>query len=172
MAARLTTRITHGDVRSPLGSLMVIATDRGVVRVAFEEDGHAAIDEVAERLEADLGGGSPLIAEARRELGEYFAGRLRRFTVPVDRVLMPDGFARRVLAATARIPYGRVATYGDVAARAGAPRAARAAGNALNANPVPIIVPCHRVVPASGGNGGYGGHAWRKDLLLDLEARA
>ncbi len=103
-----------------------------------------------------------------RELDAYFDRRLRTFTTPVDLPLV-GGFARRVLESTARIPYGAVATYGEIAKRAGSPRAGRAAGNALHRNPVPILIPCHRVVPAGGGLGGYGGCEERKAMLLALE---
>ena len=92
----------------------------------------------------------------RRQLDQYFEGRRRSFTVPVDLSLV-RGFTTKVLDVTARIPFGSVSTYGRVAAMAGSPRAARAAGNALHDNPVPIVVPCHRVIHADGGLGGYGG---------------
>jgi methylated-DNA-[protein]-cysteine S-methyltransferase len=105
----------------------------------------------------------------RRQLDTYFDGRTRAFRTRIDWSLIPDGFFRRVLEETARIPFGAVSTYGTVANLAGSPRAARAAGNALHENPVPIVVPCHRVVPASGGIGQYGGQEWRKAFLLRLE---
>jgi methylated-DNA-[protein]-cysteine S-methyltransferase len=105
----------------------------------------------------------------RRQLDDYFEGRRRGFRTSVDWALVPQGLFRRVLEETARIPFGSVSTYGDVAKRAGSPRAARAAGNALHDNPVPIVVPCHRVVPSSGGIGKYGGEEWRKAFLLKLE---
>ncbi len=104
----------------------------------------------------------------RRQLDEYFAGRGSGFDVAVDLGHL-SGFVRRALEATRRIPYGSTATYGDVASMAGSPRAARAAGNAMNRNPVAILIPCHRVVPAGGGLGGYGGHEDRKAFLLHLE---
>jgi methylated-DNA-[protein]-cysteine S-methyltransferase len=105
----------------------------------------------------------------RRELDAYFEGRRRTFRSAIDWSLASGRFSRRVLEETARIPFGSVSTYGDVAGRAGSPRAARAAGNALHDNPVPIVVPCHRVVPSSGGIGKYGGNEWRKAYLLRLE---
>ena len=105
---------------------------------------------------------------ARRELEDYFSGTLRAFDLPIDWTLV-HGFALGVLRATARVPFGHVATYGEMAASAGSPRAARAAGNALHINPIPIVVPCHRIVPASGGIGGYGGGEDRKKFLLELE---
>jgi methylated-DNA-[protein]-cysteine S-methyltransferase len=104
----------------------------------------------------------------RRELDAYFEGRLHRFETPVDWQLV-RGFASSVLRATAAVPYGQVTTYRDVATAAGSPRAYRAAGNALHVNPIPIVVPCHRVVPAGGRLGGYGGGVDRKAFLLELE---
>jgi methylated-DNA-[protein]-cysteine S-methyltransferase len=106
--------------------------------------------------------------EPRRELDEYFAGRRHRFEIPLDLRLMTD-FTRRVLTATAAIPYGSVSTYRDVAARAGSPRGFRAAGNALGSNPLPIVLPCHRVVHSGGGLGGYTGGLERKRTLLAIE---
>ncbi len=106
--------------------------------------------------------------EARRELDEYFAARRRAFDLAVDwRLVSP--FARRVLRATAQIPYGAVSDYGTISARAGSPRGARATGNALGANPIPIVVPCHRVLRHGGALGGYTGGTGRKRALLALE---
>ena len=107
--------------------------------------------------------------EPRRELDEYFAAAGARFEIPVDWQLT-HGFGRRVLEATARIPFGSVSTYKQVATEAGSPRGSRAAGNALGANPLPIIVPCHRVLHSSGGLGGYTGGLERKRLLLGIES--
>ena len=107
----------------------------------------------------------------RRELDEYFAGARRAFDLPIDWSLAP-GFGRRVLRATARIPYGERATYGEVATLAGSPGGARATGNALGANPIPIVVPCHRVVRSGGALGGYTGGIDRKLLLLGVEDAA
>jgi methylated-DNA-[protein]-cysteine S-methyltransferase len=105
---------------------------------------------------------------ARRQLDDYFEGRLRDFDLEIDWALVGD-FGRRVLGQTARIPYGDVATYGDIAREIGSPGAARATGNALGSNPMPIVVPCHRVVAAGGKMGGYTGGIERKQLLLTLE---
>ena len=156
---------------TPLGRLVVGATERGLALVDFADD------EAPETLVADLAdalGVRPVrdparTASVRRAIDDYLAGRSRAFDLPLDWTLAPEGFGRRVLRATARIPYGRVATYGEIAGRAGAPRGARAAGNALNRNPFLLVVPCHRVVPAGGGVGGYGGQEWRKEFLLRLE---
>jgi O-6-methylguanine DNA methyltransferase len=110
-----------------------------------------------------------LAIRAEREVGQYLAGRRRRFTVPVDLSGVP-AFQRRVLQALRRVPYGRTITYGQLAARAGRPRAARAVGQAMAHNPVPLIVPCHRVVASGGGLGGFGGGLALKRRLLALEA--
>jgi methylated-DNA-[protein]-cysteine S-methyltransferase len=104
----------------------------------------------------------------RRELEEYFAGRRQEFGVTVDWSLI-GRFGRRVLRVTSEIPYGGVLSYAEVAAEAGSPRGSRAAGNALGANPIPIVIPCHRVLRTGGALGGYGGGLDRKRWLLDLE---
>jgi methylated-DNA-[protein]-cysteine S-methyltransferase len=157
----------------PVGRVLLAATEIGLVRVAYLGAGGADPDAVLAGLAARI---SPrvLVApgrldEPRRELEDYFAGRRRAFAIPVDRRLMGD-FTRRVLAVTAAIPYGSTSTYAAVAARAGSPRGARAAGNALGANPVPIVVPCHRVLASGGGLGGYTGGLERKRILLALES--
>jgi methylated-DNA-[protein]-cysteine S-methyltransferase len=162
--------VGYAMLDSPVGPLLVASTRAGLVRVAFAEERE---DEVLEELASVL---SPRVLESssmtdpvRRQLDAYFDGRVRRFRAKVDWALIPQGFFRRVLEETARIPFGAVSTYGTVAKLAGSPRAARAAGNALHENPVPIVVPCHRVVPSSGGIGQYGGHEWRKRFLLELE---
>jgi methylated-DNA-[protein]-cysteine S-methyltransferase len=155
---------------SPIGTLLLMATPKGLVRIAFDyENRDEVLGEVATRV-------SPRILEAprrldpvRRELDRYFAGKLRDFDVPIDWSLSGD-FARKVLRRTARIPYGSVASYGDVAVGVGTPRGARAVGNALGSNPIPVVVPCHRVVRTGGAIGGYGGGLPRKRWLLTLEA--
>jgi methylated-DNA-[protein]-cysteine S-methyltransferase len=159
--------VAYADLDSPLGPLSVFVTARGLVRLAYGE-AHDELDDIAERL-------SPRIVEApeqtdavRRELEAYFAGARRGFDVPVDWSLV-RGFAGAVLQATARIPFGSVSSYRDVATDAGSPNAYRAAGNALGSNPVPIVVPCHRVLHAGGGLGGYTGGLERKRFLLHLE---
>ena len=161
--------VAHGSYDSPLGSLTVMVTPRGLVRLSYPGEGIAAqLDEVADRI-------SPRILEApertdlvRRQLDEYFEGTRRRFDVPIDWRLV-RGFAGSVLRATARIPFGSVSSYREVAAEAGSPNAYRAAGNALGSNPIPIVVPCHRVLHAGGGLGGYTGGIDRKRFLLRLE---
>jgi methylated-DNA-[protein]-cysteine S-methyltransferase len=161
--------IGYATVDSPFGTLTAAVTEEGLVRLAFPEE---PLDEVLDRLAAKL---SPRIVEAptrfeqvRRELDEYFSGARRDFDVPLDRVLM-SAFAQRVLAATSAIPYGSVSTYTEMATAAGSPRGSRAAGNALGSNPIPVIVPCHRVLRTGGNLGGYGGGLDRKRWLLELE---
>jgi methylated-DNA-[protein]-cysteine S-methyltransferase len=163
--------VAYATLDSPAGRLLLAATPRGVVTVAYADE-DAQLDQALERLAVAV---SPRILssprrldEPRRELDQYFAGDRRRFEVPVDWQLT-RGFGRRVLEATARIPFGSLSTYKQVAAEAGSPRGSRAAGNALGANPIPIIVPCHRVLHTSGGLGGYTGGLDRKRLLLAIE---
>ena len=164
--------LVYARVDSPFGPLVAAATPRGLARLAYEEF-NGGLDAILDRLATRL---SPRIVEAparmdplRRELDEYFAGRRRAFDVPVDLALVGGPFARRLLAACAAIPFGGVRTYREVAADAGNERAVRAAGNALSANPVPIVVPCHRVLRTGGGLGGYTGGLDKKERLLALE---
>lgn len=161
--------VAYGSLDSPLGKLIVAVTPRGVVRIAYEgEVEEGVLQELAEGVSPRVLRAPERTDTARRELEGYFAGTVRRFDLPIDWTLV-HGFAVGVLQATARVPFGHVATYGEMAASAGSPRAARAAGNALHINPIPIVVPCHRIVPASGGIGGYGGGEERKAFLLALE---
>jgi methylated-DNA-[protein]-cysteine S-methyltransferase len=161
--------VAYGTHDSPLGPLTVMVTPRGLVRLSYSGEGITAqLDEIADRV-------SPRILEApertdavRRQLDEYFAGRRHGFDVPIDWRLV-RGFAGEVLRATARIPFGSVSSYREVATEAGSPNAYRAAGNALGSNPIPIVVPCHRVLHAGGGLGGYTGGLERKRYLLELE---
>ena len=161
--------VSYASADSPFGSLLVATTRRGLVRVAFPEE---HVDTVLEGLARRI---SPRIVETpapldavRRELEEYFAGSRQEFELPLDWTLV-GGFGRRVLRVTSEIPYGGVLSYGQVAAEAGSPRGSGAAGNALGANPIPIVVPCHRVVRTGGAIGGYGGGPERKRWLLELE---
>jgi methylated-DNA-[protein]-cysteine S-methyltransferase len=161
--------VAYGVLDSPLGPLTVMVTARGLVRLSYPGEGiDAQLDELAARI-------SPRIFEApertdtvRRQLDDYFAGTRTTFDVPIDWRLV-HGFAGDVLRATTRIPFGAVSSYRDVASRAGSPNAYRAAGNALGSNPIPIVVPCHRVLHAGGGLGGYTGGVDRKRFLLRLE---
>lgn len=162
--------VAYATLDSPVGELLLATTPAGLVRVAYVDSNDA--DLVLEQLAARV---SPRVLEAprrldepRRELDEYFAGRRQRFELPLDWSLT-RGFGRRVLEATARIPYGSVSTYKQMATAAGSPGASRAAGNALGSNPMPIVVPCHRVLHANGGLGGYTGGLDRKRTLLSVE---
>jgi methylated-DNA-[protein]-cysteine S-methyltransferase len=167
-AARLVD-VAYATADSPFGPLLVASTPAGLVRLAYpNERPDDVVDELAVRL-------SPRVLEAparldgvRRDLDEYFAGRRRRFRTRIDWALT-SGFGRRVLEATAAIPFGRVSTYREIAAAAGSPNGSRAAGNALGANPIPIVVPCHRVLRTGGGLGGYTGGIDRKERLLAIE---
>ena len=160
-------------IDSPLGALVAVASERGVARVAFPDEGADADEVVADAAARPAGpaGAIRILDAFEREVGAYFAGRLTRFETAPD-IGSFEGFSRRVLEATARVPYGSVASYGRVAALAGSPRAARAVGNVMRLNPVPLLVPCHRIVPADGSLGGYGGFEARKAYLLALEERA
>jgi methylated-DNA-[protein]-cysteine S-methyltransferase len=162
--------VAYATVDSPLGRLTVAGTPRGLVRLAYPESGD--LDTILEDLAGKL---SPRILEAperldevRRELDEYFEGQRAAFDVPIDWSLS-HGFTGKVLRQTARIGFGKTSTYADVARRAGSPRAVRAAGNALGANPIPVVVPCHRVLRTGGALGGYTGGVERKEFLLRLE---
>jgi methylated-DNA-[protein]-cysteine S-methyltransferase len=161
--------VAYGSVDSPLGPLTVYVTPRGLVRLSYAGEAVGdQVDELADRI-------SPRILEApertdavRRQLDEYFSGRRRTFDIGIDWRLV-RGFAGSVLRATAQIPFGSVSSYREVATEAGSPNAYRAAGNALGSNPIPIVVPCHRVLHAGGGLGGYTGGLERKRQLLRLE---
>jgi methylated-DNA-[protein]-cysteine S-methyltransferase len=163
--------VAYAVVGSPVGDLVIAATPKGLVNIAYE-DFRGGLDPVLEHLAARL---SPRILEqparldaVRRELDEYFERRRTTFDVPIDWALYSP-FGRRVLQATAAIPFGHTATYGQVAAQAGNPKASRAAGRALGANAIPIVVPCHRVIGTSGKLTGYTGGMHRKEALLRLE---
>jgi len=161
--------VAYGAYDSPIGALTVMVSDRGLVRVSYPGDGIAAqLEELADRVSPRILEAAALTDQVRRQLDEYFDGTRRSFDVKIDWRLV-RGFAREVLAVTSAIPFGSVSTYGEVAARAGSPRAYRAAGNALGSNPIPIVVPCHRVLHAGGGLGGYSGGLDRKRYLLNLE---
>jgi methylated-DNA-[protein]-cysteine S-methyltransferase len=161
--------VAYATLDSPVGQLTVFVTPRGVVRVAFEDEPHDEIlDELALRVSPRILASRKPTDDVRRQLEGYLAGERTAFDVPLDWALV-RGFAVDVLHATALVPYGATTTYRDVATAAGSPNAYRAAGNALGSNPIPIIVPCHRVLHASGGLGGYAGGLERKRTLLRLE---
>ncbi len=168
-AAKGLADVSYAPLDSPFGPLLAASTADGLVRLAFPEE---STDAVLEGLALRL---SPRIVEARkpfeplrRELDDYFSGRRREFQLALDWSLIGP-FARKVLHVTAEIPYGGVLSYAEVAGEAGSPRGSRAAGNALGSNPIPIVIPCHRVLRSGGALGGYGGGLHRKRYLLELE---
>lgn len=161
--------VAYAEIDSPIGTLIAASTEVGLVQIGWQSSDHEAI---LERLAAAVG---PRILRSprrldpvRRELEEYFEGRRRQFDLPLDWRLT-GGFVRRVLTETDRIPFGETRTYAELATAAGSPRAFRAAGSALGANPIPIVVPCHRVLRTGGALGGYGGGLEVKRKLLELE---
>ncbi len=162
--------VAYATLDSPAGSLLVASTPRGLVRLAYIDDGEQEVlEELSRRVSPRVLRSARKLDQPRRELDQYFAGARRRFEVSLDWQLISD-FGRRILSATARVPYGSVSTYRQVAAEAGSPKGARAAGNALGANPIPIVLPCHRILHADGGLGGYTGGLDRKRLLLSIES--
>jgi len=159
--------VAYTTVDSPLGPLVVAATGKGLVCVHYGDDSDV-LEELATKISPRVLHVPGRLDTVRRELDEYFDGKRKRFAFKIDWRLMGP-FQQKVLKATKAIPFGKVATYRDVATKAGAPRGSRAAGNALGANPMPIVVPCHRVIRTGGGLGGYTGGLHRKEFLLQLE---
>ncbi|MFN2417792.1 MAG: methylated-DNA--[protein]-cysteine S-methyltransferase [Candidatus Limnocylindria bacterium] len=161
--------VAYGSYESPLGLLTIIVTRRGLLRLSYPGEGISGqLDEIAGYISPRILHAPARIDVVRRQLDAYFDGTRRDFRVPIDWRLV-HGFAGDVLRATARIPFGAVSSYREVATEAGSPNAYRAAGNALGSNPIPIVVPCHRVLHAGGGLGGYTGGLDRKRYLLGLE---
>jgi methylated-DNA-[protein]-cysteine S-methyltransferase len=157
---------------TPVGQVLLAVTPRGLVRVAYlDADGSVddVLAELADRISPRVLAAPTRLDGPRRELDEFFAGRRRSFETPLDWRMTRVGFSRRVLRATSRIPFGATSSYQQVASGAGSPRAYRAAGTALGANPLPIVVPCHRVLHSGGGLGGYTGGIDRKRTLLAIE---
>jgi len=164
--------VAYRTIDSPIGTLLLATTEQGMVRVAFDREG---IDAVLEELALEV---SPRILRAparldtaAHELEEYFDGRRRAFDLPLD-LRLSHGFRRTVLMHLTQIGYGTTASYGEVAEASGNPRAARAVGSACRTNPLPLIVPCHRVVRSDGSIGQYLGGVEAKQLLLSMEAAA
>jgi methylated-DNA-[protein]-cysteine S-methyltransferase len=162
--------VAYATLDSPLGTLLLAATPHGLVRIAYltSEDETEVLEQLAAKVSPRVLASPRKLDDSRRELDQYFSGTRRRFELPLDWQLT-QGFTRRVLEATAQIPYGSTSTYKQVATEAGNARASRAAGNALGSNPIPIIVPCHRILHAGGGLGGYTGGVEKKRLLLAVE---
>ena len=159
--------VAYDLVDSPIGALLVAVTERGLCRIGFDAEPERDLDPLARLFGAKVLRAPKAVDETRRELTEYFEGARTAFDVPVD--VRFDAFRLRVMDELARVPYGEVTTYGALAARAGNPRAARAVGTFMNRNPIPIVLPCHRVVGANGSLTGYGGGLERKEQLLQLE---
>ena len=160
--------VAYDLIESPIGSLFVATTDRGVCEIGFDPEPEAEVERLARLHGARVLRSPRPVDKIRRELDEYFEGRRRDFDLAVDLTVLP-AFQQLVLAELQRVPYGDTDTYGGLARRIGKPRAARAVGGALNRNPVPIVVPCHRVVGSSGNLVGYAGGLERKEKLLALE---
>jgi len=153
---------------TPVGPLLVGVSDRGVCRISFDPDPEHHLESLARQFGPRVLRSSKPVDRVRRELDEYFAGRRQQFEVEPDVRFLP-AYNRIVLEELARVAYGTTTTYGALAKQAGNPRAARAVGTVMNRNPVPIVLPCHRVVGASGSLTGYGGGLHRKEQLLRLE---
>ncbi|WP_326836526.1 methylated-DNA--[protein]-cysteine S-methyltransferase [Amycolatopsis rhabdoformis] len=163
--------VGYRTIDSPLGPLLLAATGAGLVRVAFSlEDHDAVLAELAADISPRVLAAPARLDPAARELDEYFTGRRHTFDVAVD-LRLAHGFRREVLRHLGEIPYGGTRSYSEVAAAAGSPRAVRAVGTACARNPVPLVVPCHRVVRADGSSGHYRGGEDAKRALLALETR-
>jgi methylated-DNA-[protein]-cysteine S-methyltransferase len=162
--------VAYAMVDSPFGPLLVATTPRGLVKVSFPEvyDPEETLRELAAQISPRVLEAPARLDDVRRQLDLYFEGRLREFDLRLDWQLT-DGFRKRAQQAIARIPYGRTRSYTEIARSAGNERAVRAAGTACGANPIPIVVPCHRVLRSGGALGGYGGGLEMKRALLDLE---
>ena len=159
-------------MQTPVGELLLAATPAGLVRVAFAcEDYDAVLAVLAERISPRILAAPERLQPAAAQIREYFAGTRRTFDLPLD-LRLTAGFRRSVVEHLPEIGYGATATYSAVAALAGSPGATRAAGTACALNPLPVVVPCHRVVRSDGSTGGYRGGPAAKRLLLHLEAAA
>ncbi|WP_441963755.1 methylated-DNA--[protein]-cysteine S-methyltransferase [Mycolicibacterium houstonense] len=164
--------IAYRTVDSPVGPLLLAATDQGLVRVAYAREDHdAVLQQLADKVSPRILRAPARLDAAARQLVEYFTGARRTFDLPLDWRLAA-GFRGTVLQHLPEIRYGQTASYATVAALAGSPKAVRAVGTACAKNPLPVVVPCHRVVRSDGAMGGYLGGAEAKRLLLDLEAAA
>jgi len=160
--------VSYDVTESPLGRLFLAASERGLCRIVYDAEPEAEEERLARGFGARVLRAPRALDETRRELDDYFEGRRHAFELPVDLRVVGD-FQRQVLGRLAEVPYGSVTTYGALAAESGRPRAARAVGGAMNRNPVPIVLPCHRVVGSDGRLVGYGGGLERKVALLRLE---
>jgi len=155
--------VRYDITESPVGELFIASTPRGLCRISYQVEGQ---DEQMARIFGVRVLRSPL-DEVRRELDEYFEGRRHEFDLPIDLRVAP--FHEAVLHELAQVPYGSTDTYGSLAAKVGKPKAARAVGTVMNRNPIPIVLPCHRIIGANGSLTGYGGGLPVKRALLELE---
>ena len=162
--------VAYDLVDTPIGRLLVACSERGVCRIEFDPEPERDLEPLARTFGARVLRSPRSLDDARRQLDEYFDRRRRRFELPLD--VRAATFGRRVLEEVAQVPYGQVTTYGALADKAGKPRAARAVGTIMNRNPIPIVLPCHRVVGSTGALVGYGGGIERKAYLLELEGGA
>lgn len=160
--------VSYDVADTPVGPLLVAVTDRGLCRISFDPEPERETEQLARTFGVRVLRTARAVDPVRRELDEYFEGRRRAFDLALDLRGRSD-FSQLVLEQLARVPYGEVTTYGSLAARTGRPRAARAVGTIMNRNPIPIVLPCHRVVGSTGSLVGYGGGLERKRQLLDLE---
>jgi methylated-DNA-[protein]-cysteine S-methyltransferase len=163
------TRLSYAELDSPMGTLLLVGSERGLIRLGLPVE---PPDQVLGRLEDRTGTRAAeepaRVDVARRQMDQYFAGRRREFTLPLD-LSLASGFRLRSLEAMFEIPYGETISYGELASRAGNPRAFRAAGHACATNPIPIVLPCHRVVRSDGDLNWYTGGLRYKELLLSVE---
>jgi len=162
--------VAYRTLDTPVGSLLLAATEKGLVRVAYQVQGHErALYSLAALVSPRILHAPARLDAASREIDEYFAGRRRTFDLPLD-FSLSHGFRRTVLSHLPDIGYGHTASYAAVAAAAGRPRAFRAVGTACATNPLPVVVPCHRVIRSDGSLSGYAGGPAAKQALLTLEA--
>lgn len=165
-------QVAVGTFDSPVGVLLAAATARGLAVLEFTEPGTLDLDRdsLRHRFAAPLNPKHPVLEQTAAQLAEYFAGERRAFELPLDYAYTGSEFQRSVWRLLLEIPYGQTWSYLDMAERLGDAKSLRAVGQANGANPLAIIIPCHRVINTGGALGGYGGGRWRKELLLDLEA--
>jgi methylated-DNA-[protein]-cysteine S-methyltransferase len=161
--------VSFDVAETQLGSLLLAVTERGLCRISFDPEPDRETETLARTFGVRVLRAPRELDPVRRELDEYLDGRRRDFDLPLD-LRGREGFSRDILERLAKVPYGEVTTYKSLAVEAGNPRAARAVGTIMNRNPIPIVLPCHRVVGSNGSLVGYGGGLERKRLLLDLEA--
>jgi len=164
-------KVSYTEIDSPIGPLLVAATQVGLIRIVFDNgQWDAALEDLGRRVGPVVEDRAPLAA-VLEQLDEYFDGQRQEFTIDVD-LRLANGFRRTALEHLRTIPYGETESYAEVAEAAGSPRAMRAVGSACANNPVPLVIPCHRVVRSDGTLGGYGGGLKIKSTLLEMEEKA